>query len=214
MLEIENARSALAAMHIARTNGPETPPPITLSERWPLTIIQVAAIPHVTLPRAEIEACLGLKLPPSNSTSGNGTCTVLWIGPGSWLTVGERSARERLAADLDRAMGGAATVVDLSHARTVIRIAGPSAHTILAKGCAMDLEPHAMKPGTASVTALARLPVLIHAINERPTFDLYVYRSYAEHLWEWLSRSAAEYGRAVPTIGALSVPKTSSEVTR
>jgi sarcosine oxidase gamma subunit len=37
----------------------------------------------------------------------------------------------------------------------------------------------------------------MHAIDGTPSVDLYVARSYALALWEWLQESAAEYGYRV-----------------
>lgn len=194
MAEMEKARSALAEIRRAGNFGIVASTPFAVSERWPLAMVQIAAVPNVPLPRSEIESHLGLPLPPPHTASGDGRRAALWTGPERWLVAGERAANAGLAEELARRAGGAAAVTDLGHARSVIRLAGSPAPTVLAKGCALDLGPASMRPGRVAATALARLPIFLHAVEDRPAFDIYVYRSYAQSLWDWLLQSAAEFG--------------------
>ncbi len=164
---------------------------VGVTERWPLAMVEIAAIPRVPLARADIEACLGLTLPPAN-TAQAGVRTTLWCGPERWLVVGERATQTLLLTQLERAAAGTAAITDVSDARTVLRVAG-AASALLVKGCAIDLDSAAMKPGRVTATSLARLHVLLHRVDQSPSFDVYVCRSYAEFLWGWFAQHAAEF---------------------
>jgi sarcosine oxidase subunit gamma len=77
-----------------------------------------------------------------------------------------------------------------------MRVSGPRARELLAKGCSLDLHPRAWEPGRCAQTSIARVSVLLHALDPEG-FDLYCARSYAGSVWHWLTEAAAEYGYQV-----------------
>jgi heterotetrameric sarcosine oxidase gamma subunit len=196
--------SALAAVYRAGSFGTLDPagPGITIAERRPLAMVQVAGRGEESAAlRAGIEAVLGVALDSAaNRTTARGTTTVLWVGPGRWLVV----APEREGSDLEARVraGLAATqaaITDLGNGRTVLRIAGPRARDLLAKGSGIDFHGRAFPMGSCAQGLLGHVGALIHAVDAAPTFDLYIARSYAQTAWEWLGESAAEYGYRVST---------------
>ncbi len=150
--------------------------------------------------RAAASTVLGgatLPTAPGSSTVTAST-SILTVGPERWLVVEAERAGRDLAAQLASALGeGTAAVTDLGHGRTVLRLSGPRATDLLAKGCGLDLHPSRFPVGACAQGLLAHFSVLIHASDEAPSFDLYVARSYALALWEWLEELAAEYGYRV-----------------
>jgi sarcosine oxidase, subunit gamma len=124
-----------------------------------------------------------------------GGVAAFWLGPDEWLVVAPEAERQRFLAGLGEALAGRhAAVVDQSAARGVLRLSGPRARDVLAKGCRLDLHPGVFKPGQCAQTALARALVLICALDETPSFDLYVRPSFAHYLTYWLLDAMAEYG--------------------
>jgi sarcosine oxidase subunit gamma len=87
-----------------------------------------------------------------------------------------------------------ATVSDLSHARTVLRVSGAAWKDLLAKGCPADID--AMVPGDCVASLLSHFTVIIHCVTE-DSADVYVFRSFGASLWEWLKRGAEEFGYTV-----------------
>ncbi len=198
--------SPLASMAEAGTYGlvGADGPGITITERRALAIVQIAAFRG----RAEAVAAalvdgLGVGLPSAPNTAsttapgGEHAVTALWIGPEQWLVVAEGSAEGVLDRRLRDLLGGSAAVVDQSHGRCVLRVRGPKARDVLAKGCRLDLHPRAFAPGACGHTAVGALAVLIHAVDATPTFDLYVARGYAVAFWEWLTEAAGPVGYRV-----------------
>jgi sarcosine oxidase subunit gamma len=198
----ETRVSALAAGYRVGSFGAAAAGPgVVLRERRPLAIVQIATWPRQS-PAAQAAASGvlgGASLPTAPNTSTTaGATAVLSIGPERWLVVAPERASDDLAAALASALGGAlAAVTDLSHSRTVLRLTGPRTPELLAKGCALDLHRSKFPVGTCAQGLLAPFGVLIHAVDETPSFDLYVARSYALALWEWLGESTAEYGYRV-----------------
>lgn len=120
------------------------------------------------------------------------TLRLLWTGPGQYLAVSRGHQGVELALSLGTAvsdLGGVA--VDLSHARTIVRLSGAACVELLAKGCALDLET--MRTGDCTNTALGHFNVLLHRESEQ-TFDVYVTRSFAVACFEWLLHAGEEFG--------------------
>jgi sarcosine oxidase subunit gamma len=138
---------------------------------------------------------LGLALPLVPSTSaGTGRVGALWLGPDEWLVIAEDEAPEALTSRLCSALGGLhAAVTDVSDARVVFRVSGPAARDLLAKGCSLDLHDRVFGPGACAQTLLARIPVLLHRTGPGDDLDVYVPRSFAEHLRGWLADASLEF---------------------
>jgi sarcosine oxidase subunit gamma len=125
-----------------------------------------------------------------------GAATVLWLGPDEWL-LAKDGDDAKLAARLDTAFRGHfVTVTEVSDAYAVIRLAGPAATDVLAKGCPLDTHDRVFPPGKVARSLLAKADVILHRLAP-DTFELYVARSYADYLWRWLEDAGAEYGVAV-----------------
>ncbi|HZS85058.1 MAG TPA: sarcosine oxidase subunit gamma family protein [Stellaceae bacterium] len=172
-------------------------PGVILGERRSLAIVQVAALgERDAAVRGGIAAGCGVApaAEASRAARGGGTA-VLWSGPGRWLVVAAEQPGSDLAARLEAALATApAVVTDLGHARTVLRVSGPSARDLLAKGCPLDLHPRTFPVDACAHSLLGHAGILIHAVDAVPSFDLYLARSYARSAWEWIEESAAEYG--------------------
>ncbi len=128
--------------------------------------------------------------PPTtpNTVEGKRERYALWLGPDEWLVIGAPGTETRLAADLGKALAGVvAAVTDVSDGRTVIRLHGPRVRDLLAKGCGLDLHPRAFGPGRCAQTRLAKANVILHQLDDAPTFDVYVERSFADYLWHWIA---------------------------
>ncbi|MBM3600408.1 MAG: sarcosine oxidase subunit gamma [Alphaproteobacteria bacterium] len=148
--------------------------------------------------RDAVRGALGFDLPlAANTASGAESTTALWLGPNEWLVATAPGAETAAAVSLKVALSGRhASVTDVSDSRTVIRLSGANARDVLAKGCPIDLHPRVFGPGRVAQSLVARAGVILHQVDESPTFDLYVVASFAGYLWDWLVDAAAEFGVA------------------
>ncbi len=109
--------------------------------------------------------------------------------------MSDSAGADGLLAELEQRLSASdATVSDLSHARTVLRVSGPAWKDLLAKGCPADID--AMAPGDCVASLLSHFTVVIHCVAE-DSADVYVFRSFGASLWEWLRRGAEEFGYTV-----------------
>jgi sarcosine oxidase subunit gamma len=149
---------------------------------------------------AAVGRTLDLLLPGEpNTTAGRGELAALWLGPDAWLLTCPPDALARCIDDLRAALADVhAAIVDVSDGRVGLRLAGPNARDVLAKGCPLDLHPRAFAVGRCAQSLLAKASVLLHLLDDDagrgPTFDLYVARSFAPYLWAWLEDAGREYG--------------------
>jgi sarcosine oxidase subunit gamma len=120
---------------------------------------------------------------------------ICWVGPHKWWIV-ETDRRDR-AESMARELGDRAAVTTQGHGRACIRLSGPSARDLLAKGCTLDFHPGSFSAGHCAQTNLGHVNTLIICVDDEPIFDLFVMRSYAVSFWEWITDAAQEFGYAV-----------------
>jgi sarcosine oxidase subunit gamma len=190
--------------------GPEEPG-VTLTERRLVSLVQVASWPDTRDQVSDTVASLLRCAPPQGpaGSSGDAEGAILALAPGR-LVVESRDPRlaQRLAEQIGPALGA---VTDLSHARIAIRVSGPKAAWVLAKGPALDLHPQAFPPLRVAQSAVHRVGVIVRRLSPDKlggdklggdSFDLYVYRGFALSFWEWLTAAAAETGYRVDPPGS------------
>jgi sarcosine oxidase subunit gamma len=142
-------------------------------------------------------AGLSLSTEPNRVARG-GEIRALWLGPSEWLLVGPAGREADLARSLRSSLAGQhAAVTDVSEARTCIIVAGPKARELLAKSCSLDLHPRAFGPGRCAQSGMVGVNIILEQIDERPTFEIAVLNSFADHLWRWLERASAGFKVAV-----------------
>jgi sarcosine oxidase, subunit gamma len=140
----------------------------------------------------------GVPLPlEANRVASMRTLRTLWLGPEEWLVTSPEGMAPDLMGRLTRSLAGRhAQVTDLSASRAVIEIAGSRARDLLEKGCGLDLHPRAFGPGCCAQTLFAKLPVIIDQIGAAPLYRLFVQRSAARWLVDWLIDAALEFAVA------------------
>ena len=107
-------------------------------------------------------------------------------------------SEEKLVADLKQALTGQhAAVIDVSESRTVISLSGPDAREVLARGCSLDFNPRVFGPGQCAQTGLTKANVLIDQRDATPSYDIYVLKSFADYLWQWLGLVNRDFKAAI-----------------
>ena len=157
---------------------------------------------------AAAHQALGAPLPlEPNRVESSERIAVLWLGPNEWLAVthdDEPTAEGRLAERLREALADFhAAVTEVGESLACIRIAGPRAADVIAKGCPLDLHPGVFAAGQCAQSHIAKAAVTLHAVTLHnvseagaaagPSYDLYTRRSFSDYLWRWLSDAAREY---------------------
>lgn len=143
-----------------------------------------------------MRSAFGLDLPAGPKRAVSGETALLGTGPRTWLAVQDGGEGD-LAQRLRDALGPAVAVSDQSDGYGVLRLSGPKSRDVLAKGLAVDLHPRAFTPGDVAVTTCSHIGVTIWQVDDAPTYEVTLFRSFAGSFVDWLAESAAEYGLAV-----------------
>ncbi|MFT3989745.1 sarcosine oxidase subunit gamma [Aestuariivirga sp.] len=149
---------------------------------------------------------LGVALPTKPRTSVSwGDIKVLWLSTDQWLILCAKDKAAELLAALRTALTGLHSLaVDVSDMRAIIRIEGEGAREILMKGSSLDLLDGSYVPGTVRRMRYAEIAALLQVIED-DAFDIYVFRSYADYAWTFLTTSAKE-AAAIRLFGAQPAP--------
>jgi heterotetrameric sarcosine oxidase gamma subunit len=173
---------------------PPVTPELAVSARETLTIASFAAIRgKEEALREAIRAGYGAELPRRAARVTGVGIAFVWAGPTQWLAIAERENGRDLEGELKAALAGIASVVDHSDGRVVVRISGPRARDVLAKGVPIDLHPRAFRPGDVAITHASHIGIILWQTDEAPTYEAALFRSYAGSFAHWLFESAAEY---------------------
>lgn len=142
--------------------------------------------------RSALEAALGLELPaPSGAAAVRDPILVLGLGPDEWLLKTPSRDEDEWLARLERALSSfLAGVVLVSDAYRVLQVAGPDSLDVLTQATGVDLDPGTFPTGRATRTAFAKVSGIIHRVDERPAFDLYVDTSLTAYVARWLAAAA------------------------
>ena len=148
---------------------------------------------------SSVQKSIGVSLPTKPNTIGQGPdATALWLGPDEWLLLTPPDTQGEIAQTLEKALEGQhMSVNDLSGGQTVIRLQGPHARDVISKGCSLDLHSRAFGPGQCAQSHIAKSMATITQIDDLPTYDLIVRRSFADYLARWLKDAGLEYGITV-----------------
>jgi heterotetrameric sarcosine oxidase gamma subunit len=137
---------------------------------------------------------LGVELPPPQKYNASSSFAIASAGPGQWLIMAKQTKSEQFELQLRTELSGVASVFDQSDGRTVVQVSGPRTRDALAKGVLMDLHPSAFGVGSSAVTAIAYIGVHFWQIDDKPTYEFAMFRSFAKSFCNWLFDSAAEFG--------------------
>ena len=114
--------------------------------------------------------------------------SLLWNGPGMWFV--QSDSPEAVASLKQCLRTSDATLTDLSHARTILRLSGQEAATIIKKGCPVDIDAKGVDDVFSS--HIGHVNVMVRCVDLN-TFDLYVFRSFGFALMEWLVDACNEW---------------------
>ncbi len=187
-------RSILAGIMTPGRHGAGGSAPVLIRERR-LEVVQVIARrERVDACAGAVTAAAGIALRGPNRVIHNGDLSAVWIQPRTWLVMRSWQGEGALCRMLRAACGREGAVADQTGGKVVLRVSGRHARTVMEKGCRVDLHPRVFAPGSAAVTPIAHVNVVLTQAGDAPDYDLILPSSFAETFLEWLEMSAAEFG--------------------
>ena len=194
-------RAAFAGIALPGRFGAGTGAPgVTLREVTELAMVSVIARKGQSAAlAAAARRAFGAELPTTPRRVEARDLAFIWAGPEQWVVVAGRGDNDALARMLAGEFKGFASLAAQGDGRATLRISGPRARDALAKGLPLDLHEHAFKPGDTGLSVIANMGVQITQLDDAPTYEIALPRSFAKSFWHWLTLSAGEYGYEVGT---------------
>lgn len=198
--------SALAAVPGAGAGALKADPDaaLRLGERRGMRILQVAVWPETLVGAGRWMAELGgaAAAPGPGRSAAWAGGRLLRVEPLKWWAVNADAAASARLAAIETGQGAA---LDLSHARTVMRVAGRRAGDLLARFMAIDFADARFPDGSVASGRFDHMTALVARCDTGrvPEFEVYVHRSYAVSAWADLLESAHRMG---VTVGGFSDP--------
>ena len=133
----------------------------------------------------------------ANTSSSSDKYTSMWLSPDEWMMISNNvidkennnyEIEELLFNKISKTNLG--SVTDVSDQFVMINLKGEKLFDLLSTGCPFDFADFKLKKGSVAQTLLAQIDVIIHH-NEINSVNLFVRRSFSEHLMSWINDSAS-----------------------
>ena len=133
----------------------------------------------------------------ANTSSTSDNYTSMWLSPDEWMVVSNNivdkennnyQIEEILFNKISKNNLGAVT--DVSDQFVMINITGEKIFDLLSTGCPFNFNEFKTKKGAVAQTLLLQIDVIIH-LKEINTVNLFVRRSFSEHLMSWINDAAS-----------------------
>ena len=146
---------------------------------------------------SKVGKILGMILPKEACTTSNKEkITLLWLGPNEWLLVSNNEMpKETNTHELEQVLfdniskTNLGAITNVTDHFTIFKLSGSNIFEVLSKGCPFDFSPEDFGDNKVVQTIVNHVDVTIHRKSEKDV-DLYVRRSFAGYLWDWLKDSA------------------------
>jgi sarcosine oxidase subunit gamma len=141
-----------------------------------------------------MQSRFGVALPDGPVVARGEKVSLLWAGRLQWLALAEQDAVPNLKAEMQAIVKDVASLSDQSDARVTVAVSGPKARDTLAKLTPIDLHPRCFVPLQTALTLFGYLTGQITQIDDTPSYQVIVFRSFAESFWRSINAAGAEFG--------------------
>ena len=141
---------------------------------------------------------LNMLLPTeSNTSTSSENYTALWLSPDEWMLYSNNEMNENdnsyeveneLINNVSKVNLGAIT--DVTDHFVLLKLSGDKIYELFSTGSPFNFNDFQNKNGSVTQTLLAKIDVIIHNIDKE-NVNLFVRRSFSEHLFSWINDSAS-----------------------
>jgi sarcosine oxidase subunit gamma len=135
-----------------------------------------------------------LDLPDKSMLVRGPRLSLLWAGYRTWMAMANEAEIANLESVVRDDIGAFASVSDQSDGRLLVELNGPRVREALAKLVPVDLHPRAFRPGDTALTLFGHIAGQITQVDPAPTYELMVFRGYADSFLHDITACGAEFG--------------------
>ena len=136
-------------------------------------------------------------IPPTdpNTSSGNKELNLLWLSPDEWLIYSNdkinletsNTLEDKLFNEISKTKLG--SITNVTDHWIMINLKGPKIFDMLSAGCPFNFNKFKDSKGAVTQTLVNHIDVIIHN-KDANNLNLFVRRSFSNHLWLWMNDSA------------------------
>ena len=133
----------------------------------------------------------------ANTSSSSSKLTSIWLSPDEWMVISneliekntnKHELEENLYNSISKTNLGA--VVDVTDQFTMLELEGSKIYELFSSGSPFNFNEFKEKKGSTTQTLLGNIDVIIHNKGKN-LVNLFVRRSFSEHLFSWINDSAS-----------------------
>ena len=133
----------------------------------------------------------------ANTSTTSDKLTAIWLSPDEWMIVSNElvskytnkyELQEMLFNSISKTTLGA--VIDVTDQFVQLEIKGKNIYEIFSAGSPFNFSEFKDKKGSSVQTILNHIDVIVHNKGDQ-IVNLFVRRSFAQHLWSWINDSAS-----------------------
>ena len=133
----------------------------------------------------------------ANTSSSSAKLTSIWLSPDEWMVISneliekdtnKHELEENLYNSISKTNLGA--VVDVTDQFTMLELEGSKIYELFSSGSPFNFNEFKKKKGSTTQTLLNNIDVIIHN-KDKNKVNLFVRRSFSEHLYSRLNDSAS-----------------------
>ena len=133
----------------------------------------------------------------ANTSSSSDKYTSMWLSPNEWMIVSNDTInKENNNYEIEKLLfnkiskTNLGAITDVSDQFVLINLKGEKIFDLLSTGCPFNFDNFKMKKGAVTQTILAQIDVII-LNKEIKNVNLFVRRSFSEHLVSWINDAAS-----------------------
>ena len=133
----------------------------------------------------------------ANSSATNDKITSIWLSPDEWMIFSnDIIKKDNNNYELENLLfssiskNNIGSICDVSDQFVMINLEGEKIFELLSSGCPFNFNEFNKKKGSSTQTILNHIDVIIHHKNTN-SINLFVRRSFSEHLWAWMNDAAS-----------------------
>ena len=136
-------------------------------------------------------------IPPvePNTSSQNKDLNLLWLSPDEWMVYSndliEKNNNDKIETELMNSISklNYGSVTNVTDQWVMINLKGDNVYELLSSACPFNFTSFKSKNGYVVQTIVNHIDVIIHNKNNND-LNLFVRRSFSNHLWSWLNDSS------------------------
>ena len=133
----------------------------------------------------------------ANTSSSSSKLTSIWLSPDEWMVVSnDLIEKDTNNYELEENLYNLSlihisdAVVDVTDQFTMLELEGSKIYELFSSGSPFNFNEFKEKKGSTTQTLLSNIDVIIHNKGEN-LVNLFVRRSFSEHLFSWINDSAS-----------------------